>query len=182
MMGDGPAGRIVAFCAKFIVFSALLLALWWWQLQFFYVELVGQIAGGILRFIARIPIEAMRVEVDPDGVMRSQITLVYVSEGRPMPMNAAYLVANIPPFLALVFSTPGLTMKRRAKVTAIGLSILFTTHITFLVLSFAFGRQVATAPEIPTAIGLFIMTLPFILWIMLAYWERLMLIFEETST
>ena len=61
----------------------------------------------------------------------------------------------------------------------IGLGILSTGHVLFLVLMFMFSGQAQESPEIPTALGLFLMTMPFVLWIALAYWDKVKLLFEE---
>ena len=181
MSGTGGVGRIAFFCLKFAVFSAVLLYLWWWKVQPQYVGLIGRIAGWILYNIANVPIEAMKVEIDPAGVLSTKTALVFIAEGQRYPIDVAYLVANIPPYFALVLATPGLAFRRVLKVLLIGLAILATGHILFLVLVFVFSGQVQESPEIPTAIGLFLMTLPFMLWIALAYWDKVVLLFEETT-
>ena len=181
MSTAGGVGRIAFFCLKFTVFSAVLLYLWWWKVQPQYVGLVGRIAGAILHYIAGEPIEAMKVEIDPAGVLSTKTALVFIAEGRRYPIDVSYLVANIPPYFALVLATPGLAFKRLFKVLLIGLAILATGHISFLVLVFVFSGQIQEAPEIPTAIGLFLMTMPFMLWIALAYWDKVILLFDEAS-
>lgn len=181
MKSPSRVGGIALFCAKFSVLSAVFLFLWWWKVQPLYVGFVGQISSAILRFIARIPIEAMRVEVDPAGVLSTETILVYVLDRRSYPIEIAYLVANIPPYFALVLATGGLGIKRTLTVLGIGLAVLIAGHATFLVLVFVFSRQIQEAPEVPTAIGLFLLTLPFILWIVLAYWDRLGTLFEEAE-
>ena len=179
MRGAGGLGRIAFFCLKFAVFSAVLLYLWWWKVQPQYVGLIGRITGAILRYIMSVPIDAMKIEIDPAGVMSTKTILVWVVEGRRYPIDVSYLVANIPPYFALVLATPGLAIRRLLKVLLIGLAILATGHILFLVLVWVFSGQIQKSPEIPTAIGLFLMTMPFVLWIALAYWDKVVLLFEE---
>ena len=181
MSGAAGLGRIAFFCLKFAVFSALLLFLWWWKLQPHYVGLIGRIAGAILHNLSSVPIDGMNVEVDPSGVLSTKTTLVFLASGRRYPIDVAYLVANIPPYFALVLATPGLAFKRMWRVLAIGLAILATGHVLFLVLMFMFSGQAQESPEVPTAIGLFLLTLPFLLWIALAYWDKVALLFDEAG-
>ena len=181
MSRAGGLGRITFFCLKFAVFSAVLLYLWWWKVQPLYVGLIGRIAGAILHNLTNVPVEAIKVEVDPSGVLSTETTLVFIVEGRRKLIDVAYLVANIPPFFALVLATPGLAFKRMRNALLIGLAVLATGHILYLVLMLRFSGQAQESPEIPTAIGLFLLTLPFLLWIALAYWDKVMLLFEEPA-
>lgn len=170
--------QIVWFCFKFVAFSAVLLALWW-TIQPYYARLVGQLAGMGLKYLGGIPIEALLVEVDEAGVLNTKTQLVYIYQGRRYPLAIAYLIANIPPYIALILATGGITWRRRLRALAIGIGILFAGHVGFLAYLFAFARQVQESPQVPTAVGLFLLTLPFMLWIVLAYWERLVEVFEE---
>ncbi len=81
----------------------------------------------------------------------------------------------------MVLATGGITWGRRLRALAIGLGILFVGHVGFLAYLFAFTRQVQQSPQIPTAVGLFLLTLPFMLWIVLAYWQKLAELFEEPA-
>ncbi len=179
MSGAGGVGRIALFGLKFAILSACLLYLWWWKVQPQYVGLIGRIAGWILHNFSSVPIVGMKVEVDPSGVLSTETSLVFLAEGRRYPIDVAYLVANIPPYIALVLATPGLAFKRIWRALLIGLAILATGHILFLVLMFMFSGQAQESPEIPTALGLFLLTMPFVLWIALAYWDKVKLLFDE---
>lgn len=172
-------GGVAFFCLKFLLFSCALLFLWWWKVQPYYVTLIGHITGAILEHIARVPIEGMLVQVNAAGVLSSETDLVWIIDQQHYPINAGFLVVNIPPYIALVLATPGLALKRIPKILLYGLGILATGHILFLSLVFVFSRQIQESPEVPTAIGLFLMTLPFMLWIVFAYWDKLTLLFEE---
>ena len=174
-------GGIAFFCLKFIVFSAVFLFLWWWKVQPTYVGLIGRLTGAILQYIAQNPIEATLVEVDSSGVLSTKTSLEFVVKGQSYPIDAAFLVVNIPPYIALVLATPGLGLKRLVNILLSGLGILALGHILFLTLVFEFSAKIQESPEIPTAAGLFLMTLPFMLWIVLAYWDRLMQLFEEPA-
>lgn len=173
--------RIALFCLRFLVYSAGLLAVWWWIVQPYYARLVGQLAGMALKYLAGIPLEAVRVEVDPSGVLSTKTSLVYIYEGRRYPLAVAYLIANIPPYIALVLATSGITWRRRITALAIGVGVLFVGHIAFIAVLFGMAHQIQQSPQISTAVGLFLLTLPFLLWIVLAYWERLVDLFEESA-
>lgn len=175
-------GGIAFFVLKFIVFSAVLLFLWWWKLQPQYVNVIGRTAAGVLMTIARMPIEGIAVEVDPSGVLTTKIALAFFYQERRFPIEIGYLVANVPPYIALVLATSGLGLSRTLRIIAIGCGILAAGHVLFLVFVFSFARQIQDSPEIPTAIGLFIMTLPFLLWTVLAYWDKVKDVLLETDT
>lgn len=175
----GAAGGIGLFVLKFFGAVAVLLVIWW-TVQPQYIWVVGQTAGLLLR-VGGVPLEAMRVEVDEAGILNTLATLVYVSEGRDYPIDVAFIIAGIPPFIALVLATPELALRRRLLAIALGTGILAVGHIAFLSIAFGFHRQVERSPELPTAFGLFVMTLPFILWIALVYRDRIMDLFENPA-
>lgn len=164
-------GTVVWFLLKFVVIAATLLVIWWiFQPQ--YVFLVGHAAGFVIQFVAGIPLEGVEVTVNQNGVLNTMTALTYRYEGRPVKINVAFLVANLPAYLALVLATGGVGWRRRVRAGAVGSAILFVGHVAFLAIMFTFAREVREAPEIPTAFGMFVMTLPFVLWIVLVYWDR----------
>jgi len=175
----GSVAAIGLFALKFLCIVAVLLMAWW-SIQPAYITVIGQVAGLGLR-LGGLSLEAMRVEVDASSVLNTETTLVYVSEGVDKRLAVAYLVANIPPFIALVLASPGLGWKRRGRAIAAGVAILAASHIAYLVLAFGFARQIQQAPELPTAFGFFILTMPFILWIALVYRDRIVDLFEEND-
>ena len=178
MSGTPGIGRVAFFCLKFSGILAVILFLWWWKVQPAYAGLLGWITGALLTHVAGIPIDSTYVEVDPAGVLSTKTILFFVMGQEDNPnIDMASIVANIPPYWALVLATPGLAVKRLIKVLLIGTGILGAGHVIFLVLMFRFGHLIQ--PEIPTAIALFLMTLPFMLWIVLAYWDKVVLLFEE---
>ncbi len=179
MSGKSGIGQVAFFCVKFLAFSSVLLFLWWWMMQPVYARLIGWISGTLLSAFAGIPVDSTHVEVDPKGVLSTKIDLVFMVGQDVYPIAVGSIIANIPPYLALVLATPGLGVRRLLKVLAIGLGILGAGHVIFLVLMFTFMEKLQEAPEVPTAIGLFLMTLPFMLWIVLAYWDKVMALFEE---
>lgn len=164
-------GAVLWFLLKFVVIASILLVIWW-IIQPQYVFVLGHAAAIAIRYVAGIPIEGTEVSVNKTGVLNTMTALSYQYEGRPVKINVAFLVANIPAYVALVLATSGVGWRRRARATVIGSVVLFVGHVAFLTIMFAFAREVREAPELPTAFGMFVMTLPFILWIVLVYWER----------
>lgn len=179
MSGKSGIGQVAFFCGKFLALSAVFLFLWWWMVQPAYARFVGWISGGFLSAFAGIPVDSTHVEIDPKGVLSTKIDLVFMVGQDVYPIAVGSIIANIPPYLALVLATPGLGLKRLLKVLAIGLGVLGLGHVLFLVFVFVFSGRIQEAPEVPTAIGLFLMTLPFMLWIALAYWDKVMALFDE---
>jgi hypothetical protein len=175
-----PAASTAWFLVKFAIAAAGLLVIWW-IVQPRYVWFIGQIAGAGIVYAGGIPVDRMLVEVDDSGVLNTRTSLVYVHDGRRYPIDVAFLIANLPGYLALVLATGRLGWKRRLRALVYGAGILIAGHVIFLVVVFVFAREVQAAPEIPTAFGLFVMTLPFLLWIVFAYWERVAEFFAPPS-
>lgn len=174
-------GAVALFLLKFAVFAAALLGVWWWVLQPPYVWTAGQVAAVLIRYVMGVDLEGMRVEVDNRGVLNTMTSLVYLHGGDKAQINVAFLVANLPAYVALVLATAGITWMHRLRAIAYGSAILFVGHVVFLVIMFTFARKVQAAPEVPTAFGIFVMTLPFLLWIVFAYWEHASAWFEGTA-
>ncbi|HDP35853.1 MAG TPA: hypothetical protein ENN29_12185 [Candidatus Hydrogenedentes bacterium] len=88
-------------------------------------------------------------------------------------MPIALLVTNLPPYVALVLATAGLAWKKRARILVYGCAILIFFHVLFIILALRFQDAMLQVSEIPTAVTQFFLTLPFMLWIVFAYWERI---------
>ena len=82
------------------------------------------------------------------------------------------LVTNVASYVALVLAMPRLTWRRRGWALGLGIAILIGGHLIFAVGVFAFYETVALHPQLPKAVGQLFVTLPFLLWIMLAYGPR----------
>lgn len=173
---------IALFSLKFVLIVTALLFLWWWKVQPLYAAFVGQVAGAILRFAANVPLDGMEVEVDESGVLSTKTVLVYLSQGERHPIDIVYLVANIPSYCALILATSGLGLWRTLKVLTIGLGILAASQVLFLVFAFLFAGRIQDFSEIAKAVGLFLITLPFVLWIVLAYWDKLATLIAEPES
>jgi hypothetical protein len=175
-----PAAGILWFFVKFVVIVAVLLTVWW-TIQPQYVSVIGRLAGVAIVYLGGVDLDRTLVEVDESGVLNTRTSLVYIQSDRRYPINVAYLIANLPTYIALVLATTGLAWKRRLAALLIGGAVLLLGQVTFLAVMFIFARQVQSAPEVPTAFGMFIMTLPFLLWIVLAYRDRVIDFFENAT-
>lgn len=163
--------RLAIFCATFLVSVTVLVILWWTVLPI-YGYLLLQAAGGILRYGFRAPIEAGYIHAA--GLFNTDSMLVLRAAGRERSMPLALLITNIPPYVALVLATSGLRRWRRVRILAYGCGILAAGHVLYIVILFQFQDILQRASEVPTAIIQFFLTLPFLLWIVFAYWDRMM--------
>ena len=171
---------VASFAARFVVFGPLYLVLWWLVLPA-YARLLGLVTSAVLKYIANIPVESFGVSntglTNPSGILNTGTTLTFVVEGAPRTMpGLGSLVTNVAPFVALVLATSVLDIVRRAKIIGMGVPVLFVAHIAFIVVAFMAG-----ASEFSTAIAQLFITLPFLLWIVLAYWDKLASYFFENQ-
>ncbi len=159
------------FCLRFLVFVVALEILWLLALPY-YGQVLLQLAGIPLRYVFGVPIEAGRIEAQE--ILNTGTTLVYTINSVERAMSLAKLAANIPPYVALVLATAGLTWKRRLRILAYGCAILCGFHALFIVIVLRFQEALLHVSEIPTAVIVFFLTLPFMLWIVFAYWDRIL--------
>lgn len=171
MNKEHPLRKVLFFCAKFLVLITILGVIWWKLLPVYGYVLV-QISGGLLKFVLAVPIESGHI--DAAGVLNTESKLVLLqASGPPRSMDLALLITNIPPYIALVLATAGLGLWRRLRILAYGCGILMFGHIVFIVVIFRFQEALKGASEVPTATIQFFLTLPFLLWIVFAYWDRI---------
>ncbi len=164
----GGIRPIARFAIRFLLASLLLVPLWWIAVPA-YGWLLVQGCGTLLRSLFGMNITAGNIEVA--GIMNTESLLtLYVGE-RPTSMKFVQLITNVPPFIALVLATPGLTLRRRAIALILGCAILCGGHALFIIIALRFVAAFQHGTEIPTAVAQFFLTLPFLLWIMLAYWR-----------
>lgn len=162
-------------CLKFAVLAPICLVVWLWLLPT-YTWLLGHATGLVLKLILRVPIET--VVVTRGGFLNTGTALAYaLADGRqPTMHDVGKLVTNVAPFIALVLATPGLGLWRRLKVIILGFVIIFLFHGLTIVLRFmSTGSKLA----LPNTVGFVAVTLPFLLWIVLAYWDKLVVYFND---
>ena len=170
----GYLREVLLICLKFCVIGPLCLVLWWW-ISPWYGWCLGQISGGILQNVFREPIVAFRVHTN--GLLNTTSQLVFAREsGGERKMWLCYLITNYAPFVALILSTGGMGILRRLKALGIGSLIIFTGHIFILTIMY----KVAPTGILAAMYSVF-HTLPFLLWIILAFWGRLSLLFTVNS-
>ena len=160
------------FCAKFLVFVCVLVMLWWWLVLPGYSWLLGQTTGQILIHAAGVPVEAVRE--DPQGPFNAETNLVFAVGGHDRVVPIGLLATNLPPYWALVLATAGLAFWKRLRILLYGTAVLCASHVVFIITIMRFQKQLMEASEIPTAIVQFFLTLPFLLWIVFAYWDKIM--------
>jgi len=163
---------VMMFVLRFILIAPFVLSIWWYFSPK-YAWLLGQMTGACINLFGDVPIDAMEVRTLEGSVLNTDIILEFGSGDKKFPIHISRFMNNISPFIALVLASPSVAFLRRIKILAGGIVILILGQIFFLVTAFLFAQEIARATEIPTAFGLFLMTLPFMLWIVFVYWERL---------
>ena len=164
-----PWRMLVVFGAKFCLALLVLAPLWWLCLPA-YGWLLVQGCGSLLKWGLGMPILAGHVDVR--GILNTESLLTFYVGNREQHMKFALLVTNLPPFLALVIATPVLRWKQRLSIAASGAAILVAGHVLYVMVALRFGNILAANSEVATAISQFFLTLPFLLWIAMAYWNR----------
>mgnify|MGYP001171022291 CR=1 FL=1 len=166
-----PRQKPLWFCVKFVVFVTILVMLWWWMLPA-YGWLLLQVSGGFLKHVLGVPVVSGAIV--PKEVLNTGTDLVFnLSTGQRRVMHIGLLATNIPPYAALVLATGGLAMRRRVRGLVYGLLILCLFHVSFIIVAMRYQDALMRASEIPTAVVQFFLTMPFLLWIVFAYWDRL---------
>jgi len=165
------SGGILMLILKFTLLAPIITALWWTCIPV-YGALLGKICGFIAWAFLSVPIESSALVAN--GWFNVDSTLNFKVNGHEPAMPIALLVTNVAPYIALVLATSGLTLRRRLRILAIGIGILVAGHIAFICVLLGFQEQLIKVQEVPTAIAQFYLTLPFLLWIVLAYWQRIL--------
>ncbi len=171
-------GRLAYLCAKFLLF-AVVLAVAWWSFLPVYSWALMEVVGIILRTFAHVPIEAG--EIRKAGILNTESLLAYRIAGTWLAIPVALLITNIPPYTALVMATAGLSWRRRLANLGYGCTLLVFGHVVFLLWAVLIrwwqvqaGQGVSgEPPQIYAAVLQFYLTLPFLLWIVFPYWDKL---------
>lgn len=185
-MEERPRRSVMLFALRFLALVAPFTAAWWLLVPL-YGRLLVQIAGGILKFGLGTPIEYGFIQ--SEGILNTNSLLVFGMNGVEKSLPIALLVTNVAPYLALVFATLDLSWKRRGLIIGYGVGILLAGHAAFLVYAMRFnivaeeaGMAANRLAELPAAIVQLFLTLPFLLWIVFAYWEKLGALLAETDS
>lgn len=163
------ARGILLLLLKFALFAPICLAFWWMFLPY-YAWLLGQLTRPVLHCLLNLPVDAVFVE--RRGLLNTDSLIHYVTGMHDRSLEVVLAFTNMAPFAALVLATDGLAVRRCIKILATGAGILVLTHLLFLILALFFQESIRIAPDIPTALGQLCMTLPFPLWVVLAYWDK----------
>jgi hypothetical protein len=159
---------------RFIILAPVCLVLWLLVLPY-YAWGLAYVSEIFLKYVLQYPI--MDVTATAAGYLNTgtKITFELATVNRSMP-DVGHLTTNLAPFVALVLATSGLRLTRRLKILAIGTPIILLSHALTVILRFTAGRT-----PLPTAIGFISITLPFLLWIVLAYWGKISSFLQEPS-
>ncbi|HEX72867.1 MAG TPA: hypothetical protein ENN65_06095, partial [Candidatus Hydrogenedentes bacterium] len=163
--------RVAMFGVRFAVSIVICAVLWWWFVPVYGRALLA-ICMWILRWSTSLTIDGGRIEAH--GLLNTETRLIFEMAGREPALPIALLVTNIPPYIALVLATAGLRLWRRLRILAYGCGILMAGHVAFIVVVLRYQSELQRASEVPTAIIQFFLTLPFLLWIVFAYWDQMM--------
>lgn len=167
MANESHLRRVTLFALRLICVTPFVLVFWWLSMPA-YSWIVGHVAALVLRSGGYL-IED--VVITAHGLLNTDTTLGFVVGGTTRTMPVSWVVTNVAVFVALVLVTQRLTWKGRLRAATIGFAVLAVTHVTHIVVFFAFSKAIARNPQVPTAIAQVFITLPFLLWIVLAYWR-----------
>lgn len=173
------ARGIALFALKFLAFVGPCLMVWWLVLPY-YARALGALTGIGLKYVLNVPVEGVEVNnADPDAILNTGLQIIFLIKHREparLP-ELAGLVTNIAPYVALVLATPGLALARRVRIIGAGAGILAACHLVFMVMAYRVGMT-----EISMALAQLFITLPFLLWIVLAYRDEIGAFFAEVDS
>ncbi len=167
MADESQLRRVALFGLRLVLITPAVLTLWWLSMPA-YTRTIGECAAVVLRVMG-YPIE--RVVVNAHGFLNTDTTLGFALGGAVPTAPISWVVTNIAIYISLILATRRMHWKRRVRALAIGLATLVAAHIMHVVVFFAFAPAIERNPQIPTAIAQILITLPFLLWIVLAYWN-----------
>lgn len=157
------------FGTKFLGSVMVCLLLWSYVLPY-YVWLVGEVSGILLKYLGGVRVDA--VEIESRGVLHTSMTLTYAVRARRWSLEIGLLANTVPPYFALVIATAGLAWSRRVRLAATGLAVLAFTHVLFVFLFYTMKNHLEAAEPFLHAVGTFLLTMPLFLWIVLVYWQQ----------
>ncbi|MCC6153384.1 MAG: hypothetical protein IT367_06475 [Candidatus Hydrogenedentes bacterium] len=167
MADESQLRRVMLFALRLMLITPVVLASWWLSMPL-YARAIGECAAIFLRVMG-YPIE--RVVVNAHGFLNTDTTLGFALGGAVPTAPISWVVTNIAIYISLILATRRMKWNRRAHALGIGLATLVAAHIAHVVIFFAFAPAIERNPQVPTAIAQILITLPFLLWIVLAYWS-----------
>lgn len=144
-----------------------------WLVSPWYVWFIGNITAALYNFLATEAITGVSVAIPDNAVLNSSVRLIYDTEEGVFPMDAGTLIGNFAPYLALVLATPGVWPLRWYRALWRGAAILIMLHIAMIFVLFAARDSIEETLELTSGVSVFVLTLPFGLWIWLVCWESL---------
>jgi hypothetical protein len=162
--------KTLAFVLRFSVIVPVCLIVWWWMIPY-YGWMIGQIAAQIMGLFGE---RVTTVRLEADGFFNTETLLTMESVSGTRSDVIAPIVTNLATFVALVLATAGLNVRRRLQVLGAGAGILMASHVVFLVWAIAIAPSVREAAELPIVVAQIFITMPFLLWIVLAHWQTIL--------
>lgn len=162
--------KVLTFFLRFAVFAPICLIVWW-LLMPYYGWLIAHIAA---QFMGLFGERITTVRIETAGILNTETLLTLETATSKNSDMIGSVVTNMAPFVALVLATAGLAIKPRLRVLAIGAAVLTASHIGYLVWAIALAPNVSRSAELTIIIAQIFITMPFILWIVLAYWRTIL--------
>jgi hypothetical protein len=174
----GSVKRSAAILAgKFIVLAPICLVVWLLVLPV-YAHLLAYVLGSIFRYV--FGLNVMAINVETGGFLNTDTSMAFTIVMTEVKMpELGHLTANFAPFIALILATPRLKLLRRLRIIGIGSGLIFLSHVATGVIRLMGRGPIQERTPLTTAIGFVSITLPFLLWIVLAYWGQLMAFLGE---
>ena len=169
-MAEPRLRPVLMFLLRFLVLLPFCLVLWWLLLpyygmvQAFFVKIM-------LMHILGVVIET--IEIVPEGILNTKTQFIIHARTVSRGISLGDLATNIAPYAALILATAQIPLRSRLRALAMGMGVLMLCHWTYIVLAFYFAKTIRSAPSLPATFAEVFLTLPFLLWAVFAYSERL---------
>ena len=155
--------QVLALVWRFLVIAPPCLVVWWWFLPA-YGHLTGRVSALGAGMLGEYP---EYLEIRSGGLLNTGTLVILSGDGRLCRFPLGKLATNMAPYVALVFATPGLTTRRRLRALGLGAGLLLMSHVAYMALAFRFREAIQASPALPSALGEFVLMLPFVLWVVL---------------
>lgn len=163
-------GSILMFLLRFLVLLPFCLVLWWLILPY-YGMAQAVLVKIMLMHTLGVVIEA--IEIVPEGILNTKTQFIIHARTVSRGISLGDLATNIAPYAALILATVQIPLRSRLRALAMGIGVLMFCHWTYIILAFYFAKPIRNAPSLPAAFAEVFLTLPFLLWAVFAYSERL---------